>query len=46
MKVNIEKYNPYWVNLFAKESNNIKRIQTIIHFKNIGDNNDTYKRVL
>lgn len=26
MKVNIEKYNPYWVNLFAKESNNIKRI--------------------
>ncbi|MCJ0913576.1 GrpB family protein [Mammaliicoccus sciuri] len=26
MKVNIEKYNPYWVNLFANESNNIKRI--------------------
>ncbi|QYG31071.1 GrpB family protein [Mammaliicoccus sciuri] len=26
MKVIIEKYNPYWVNLFAEESNNIKRI--------------------
>ena len=44
-----------WENEFVKMTEklainwylqNKKRIQTIIHFKNIGDNNDTYKRVL